>query len=203
MPKDPMMLMSFINMKLRDFYPTLDALCDDMDVDRQELENKMAEAGLEYNAAANKFGNTQTQCNYRKRPPPCCDSDGGDVHFLSLQEWGGLFVRIPVKSFIPFEDVHFYLAQIKFDFGPQFVETLFEMEHIRALPVIFGIMSPSLFSFQFFSISCSALRVLSIMANVSCAARSSMLSITIMPVARALKAVGKVSRMARILSLAA
>ena len=56
MPKDPMMLMSFINMKLRDFYPTLDALCDDMDVDRQELENKMAE------------GNTQTQCNYRKRP---------------------------------------------------------------------------------------------------------------------------------------
>ena len=41
MPKDPMMLMSFINMKLRDFYPTLDALCDDMDVD--------------YNAAANKF----------------------------------------------------------------------------------------------------------------------------------------------------
>ena len=54
MPKDPMMLMSFINMKLRDFYPTLDALCDDMDVD-QELENKMAEAGLEYNAAANKF----------------------------------------------------------------------------------------------------------------------------------------------------
>ena len=55
MPKDPMMLMSFINMKLRDFYPTLDALCDDMDVDRQELKNKMAEAGLEYNAAANKF----------------------------------------------------------------------------------------------------------------------------------------------------
>ena len=55
MPKDPMMLMSFINMKLRDFYPTLDALCEDMDVDRQELENKMAEAGLEYNAAANKF----------------------------------------------------------------------------------------------------------------------------------------------------
>ena len=55
MPKDPMMLMSFINMKLRDFYPTLDALCDDMDVDRQELEGKMSEAGLEYNAAANKF----------------------------------------------------------------------------------------------------------------------------------------------------
>lgn len=55
MPKDPAMLMGFINMKLRDYYPTLDALCDDMGVDRKELENKMAEAGWEYNAAANKF----------------------------------------------------------------------------------------------------------------------------------------------------
>ena len=55
MPKDPMMLMSFINMKLRDFYPTLDALCDDMDVDRPELELKMAEAGLVYIAAATNF----------------------------------------------------------------------------------------------------------------------------------------------------
>ena len=55
MPKDPMMLMSFINMKLRDFYPSLDALCDDMEMDREALEHKMAEAGLEYNAAANKF----------------------------------------------------------------------------------------------------------------------------------------------------
>ena len=27
LPKDPMMLFSFINMKLRDFYPSLDALC--------------------------------------------------------------------------------------------------------------------------------------------------------------------------------
>ena len=55
MPKDPVMLMSFINMKLRDVYPSLDALCDDMDVDRGVLESKMAEVGLEYNQAANKF----------------------------------------------------------------------------------------------------------------------------------------------------
>ena len=68
MPKDPMMLMSFINMKLRDFYPTLDALCDDMDVDRQELENKMAEAVWNIMRQPISFGNTQTQCNYRKRP---------------------------------------------------------------------------------------------------------------------------------------
>ena len=33
LPKDPMMLMSVINMKLRDFYPSLDELCEDMEID--------------------------------------------------------------------------------------------------------------------------------------------------------------------------
>lgn len=55
MPEDPMMLMSFINMKLRDFYPSLDVLCDDLALDRKELEEKMAGVGMEYNAEANKF----------------------------------------------------------------------------------------------------------------------------------------------------
>ena len=30
LPEDPMMLFSFINMKLRDNYSSLDELCDDM-----------------------------------------------------------------------------------------------------------------------------------------------------------------------------
>lgn len=55
MPEDPMMLMSFINMKLRDFYPSLDMLCDDLALDRKELEEKMAGVGMEYNAETNKF----------------------------------------------------------------------------------------------------------------------------------------------------
>ncbi len=55
MPQDPMVLMGFINMKLRDFYPDLDALCEDMQVDRSELEQRLAEVGFEYNPAANKF----------------------------------------------------------------------------------------------------------------------------------------------------
>lgn len=55
LPLDPMMLLSFINMKLRDFYPTLDMLCDDMNIDRTELEKKLNEAGFEYNEALNKF----------------------------------------------------------------------------------------------------------------------------------------------------
>ena len=55
LPLDPMMLLSFINMKLRDFYPTLDILCDDMNIDRTELEKKLNEAGFEYNEDLNKF----------------------------------------------------------------------------------------------------------------------------------------------------
>ena len=55
LPKDPMMLMSLINMKLRDFYPSLDALCEDMDIDKGQLLDKLASAGLEYNQNLNKF----------------------------------------------------------------------------------------------------------------------------------------------------
>lgn len=55
LPNDPFMLMSFINMKLRDFYPSLEALCKDMDVDEEEIVKKLGEAGFEYNRDANKF----------------------------------------------------------------------------------------------------------------------------------------------------
>lgn len=50
-----MMLFSFVNTKLRDDYTNLDALCDDMNVDRKELEDKLSQAGFEYNSAQNKF----------------------------------------------------------------------------------------------------------------------------------------------------
>lgn len=55
LPTDPFMLMSLINMKLRDNYPSLDALCDDMDVNRKQLEDKLAQAGFEYSAENNRF----------------------------------------------------------------------------------------------------------------------------------------------------
>lgn len=55
LPEDPMMLMSVINMKLRDYYSDLDALCEDMDIDRQELEAKLAQAGFEYSTENNRF----------------------------------------------------------------------------------------------------------------------------------------------------
>ncbi len=54
-PSDPMMLISFLNMKLRDFYSNLDELCNDLDLDKDEIIKKMAEAGFEYNESQNKF----------------------------------------------------------------------------------------------------------------------------------------------------
>ena len=55
LPQDPMMLFSVINMKLRDFYGSLDELCADLHIDRQELEEKLKSVGFEYNAEQNKF----------------------------------------------------------------------------------------------------------------------------------------------------
>ena len=55
LPKDPMMLMSFINMKLRDEYPSLDELCASLSVDRATLEATLATAAFEYNQQQNKF----------------------------------------------------------------------------------------------------------------------------------------------------
>lgn len=54
-PKDPAMLMSWVNMKLRDFYGSLDELCDDLEIDRIDLEERLGKAGFEYNAELNKF----------------------------------------------------------------------------------------------------------------------------------------------------
>ena len=55
LPQDPMMLMSFINMKLRDSYTSLDLLCEDLDLNKEELIQTLANAGFEYNLSTNKF----------------------------------------------------------------------------------------------------------------------------------------------------
>ena len=55
LPQDPMMLFSVINMKLRDSYSSLDELCEDMNVDKEEIINKLAALGFEYNPESNKF----------------------------------------------------------------------------------------------------------------------------------------------------
>ena len=54
-PNDPVMLLSFINLKLRDFYSSLDELCEDMDVDKQSIVEKLAGIDYRYSAEENRF----------------------------------------------------------------------------------------------------------------------------------------------------
>lgn len=54
-PKEPAMMLSFINMKLRDFYPSLEALCDDLDLSQQEIEDALKSIDYTYDSAKNKF----------------------------------------------------------------------------------------------------------------------------------------------------
>ena len=54
-PSDPFMLLSFLNMKLRDEYDSLDFLCDDMGIDKDAIVEKLRDAGFEYSVEQNKF----------------------------------------------------------------------------------------------------------------------------------------------------
>ncbi len=55
LPKDPHMLASFLNLKLRDFYPSLDALCEDLEVDREEIIAKLEAEEYTYDPDKNAF----------------------------------------------------------------------------------------------------------------------------------------------------
>ena len=54
-PKDPVMLLSFVNLKLRDFYSNLEAMCEDLDIDKDTLIQKLAAIDYHYNEERNQF----------------------------------------------------------------------------------------------------------------------------------------------------
>ncbi len=54
-PKDPVMLLSFINLKLRDFYPSLEAFCEDTDEDMQTIIDKLTAIDYHYDKEKNQF----------------------------------------------------------------------------------------------------------------------------------------------------
>ncbi len=54
-PKDPVMLLSFVNMKLRDYYGDLDSLCDMFSLDKKELCDKLSGIGYHYDEQNNQF----------------------------------------------------------------------------------------------------------------------------------------------------
>lgn len=54
-PKDPVMLLSFVNLKLRDYYKDVDSLCEALDLDKKELIDKLSGIDYYYDAASNQF----------------------------------------------------------------------------------------------------------------------------------------------------
>lgn len=54
-PKDPIILLSFINTKLRDQYASLKELCDDMELEENDLKLILGTLNYEYNEELNKF----------------------------------------------------------------------------------------------------------------------------------------------------
>lgn len=55
LPKEPNMLLSFINTKLRDFYSGLDDLCEDLGLERAEIENQLKRIDYTYDKESNRF----------------------------------------------------------------------------------------------------------------------------------------------------
>lgn len=55
LPNDPILLLSVINTKLRDFYKDLDTLCQEMMVDKKDLTERLADIDYEYDAERNQF----------------------------------------------------------------------------------------------------------------------------------------------------
>lgn len=55
LPKDPMILLSYINTMLRDHFSSLEALCEDLAIPVEEITSKLSLIGYDYDATLNKF----------------------------------------------------------------------------------------------------------------------------------------------------
>lgn len=55
LPNDPMLCLSVVNTKLRDVYKNLDALCEDLNIEKSALLEKLSMIDYEYDAVKNQF----------------------------------------------------------------------------------------------------------------------------------------------------
>lgn len=55
LPKDPVMLMSYLNTQLRDNYDSLESLCDALDADQATIEATLVSIDYHYNRELNQF----------------------------------------------------------------------------------------------------------------------------------------------------
>ncbi len=55
LPQDDYILLSFLNTKLRDEYPSFEALCEDLEISAEEAQSRMRKIGRIYDGARNRF----------------------------------------------------------------------------------------------------------------------------------------------------
>lgn len=55
LPNDPMLCLSVVNTKLRDHYMNLEALCDDLAIDKEFLITKLKAIDYEFDETRNQF----------------------------------------------------------------------------------------------------------------------------------------------------
>lgn len=55
LPNDPMLLLSVVNTKIRDYYHSLDALCEDMNVDKESIVDALKAIDYEYDEKRKQF----------------------------------------------------------------------------------------------------------------------------------------------------
>ena len=55
LPKDPVLLLGVVNTKLRDYYSDLDALCEDMQAEKEKIVEQLKGLDYEYDESRNQF----------------------------------------------------------------------------------------------------------------------------------------------------
>ena len=55
LPNDAMLCLSVVNTKLRDYYSSLEELCESMEIDKDELIQKLKDIDYEYDPSRNQF----------------------------------------------------------------------------------------------------------------------------------------------------
>lgn len=54
-PQDPAILLSYINTQLRDYFSSLDSLCEERELSKEEITEKLAAIDYHYDEVANQF----------------------------------------------------------------------------------------------------------------------------------------------------
>ena len=54
-PQDPFLLLSYVNLKLRDYYPSLDEMCAGLNLDKAAVTKKLSGIDYAYDPDSNQF----------------------------------------------------------------------------------------------------------------------------------------------------